>query len=129
MFGTGRTRRAEKAQRVAEDAWDHLVSAVESAGDTARSAKRKTTSAADDMGSSVTAAADEARRRAGAALAALTGRRVRTPWEWVAGAVVAGLVVGWFAAAGAKRAVADRTAPPENRTKTDVLDTSVSPEY
>jgi hypothetical protein len=46
----------------------------------------------------------------------------------VAGAVVAGLVVGWFAAAGAKRAVADRT-PLETRPKTDALDTSASPEY
>jgi hypothetical protein len=41
---------------------------------------------------------------------------------------VAGLVVGWFAAAGARRAVANGT-PVETRTKADALDTSVSPEY
>jgi hypothetical protein len=130
MFGTGRTSRAHAAQRVAEDAWEHLVAAVDSAGDTARSAGRRTQSVADDAGSSVVAVADEARRRAGAALDALAGRSPRTRWEWVAGAVVAGLVVGWFAAAGARKAAA--LAAEEERT-TDLgtsvpLDASAKPE-
>jgi hypothetical protein len=128
MFGTGRTSRARAAQRVAEDAWEHLLAAVESAGDTARSAGKRTTTAADEVSSSVTAAADEARRRASAALDALAGRHTRARWEWVAAAVVAGLVVGWFAAAGARRATAERElygAP----TATDKLDTAANPEY
>ncbi|HEU5109148.1 MAG TPA: hypothetical protein VFT95_11435 [Micromonosporaceae bacterium] len=125
----GRTSRTQRAQRVAGDAWDQLVSAVESAGDTARYAKRKTTTVADGVGSSVTAATDEARRRAGAALDALAGRRVRTRWEWVIGAVVAGLVVGWFANANAKRAVAEGEARDETPEKAGVYDSAASPEY
>jgi hypothetical protein len=127
MFAVRRTSRARSAQRVAEDAWEHLLAAVESAGDTAKSAKKKSQNVADGMGSSVTAAADEARRRAGAALDALAGRRTRTHWEWVAGAVVAGLVVGWFAAAGARKATTEQE--PAQAPEKDALDASVSPEY
>jgi hypothetical protein len=128
MFLTGKTSKARAAQRVAEDAWDHLVSAMESAGDTARSASRKTYDVADEVGSTVTAAADEARRRAAAALDALAGRRQRMHWEWIAGAVVAGLVVGWFAASGARRVAAsggEGVAPAETKP----LDATASPEY
>ena len=105
MFGKRRASRVNAARGVAEDAWDQLVNAVENAGGTARSAGRRTHQVADNASSTVAAAAGEARRRATAAMDALVGRRHRTHWEWVAGAVVAGLVVGWFAAAGARKAV------------------------
>jgi hypothetical protein len=123
--------RARAAQRVAEDAWDHLVSGVESAGEAARSAGRRTY---DETGNRASAAAGEARRRAGAALDALAGRRPRMHWEWVAGAAVAGLVIGWFAAAGSRRANGHSRSEPAGRHlesvgSTDPLDTSASPEY
>jgi hypothetical protein len=115
---------------VAEDAWEHLVAAVENAGDAARSAGRRTHHVADDTTSSVAAVAGEARRRAGAAMDALAGRRTRTHWEWIAGAVVAGLVVGWFAASGARKAVItgddERT---RDLAKAETLGASVKPEY
>lgn len=66
---------------------------------------------ADGAGSSVASATGEARRRAGEALDALAGRRRRTRWEWVAGAAVLGLIVGWVAAAGARRAATEIEAP------------------
>ena len=131
MFGTRRRNRARAAQRVAGDAWDQLIAAVESAGDAARTTGRRTRRAAGDAGSTAASAADEAKRRAAAALDALAGRRHRTRWEWVAGAVVAGLVVGWFAASGARKAVtsngnADQTV---DLSRTERLDASVTPEF
>lgn len=121
MFDTRRTRRAQAAQRVTEDAWDRLVAAAESARDAARTMQRRTHDMADGAGSSVhsatssvLSATDEARRRAGAAVDALAGRQQRRHWEWIAGAVVVGLVVGWVAAAGARRATAETpTEMPE----------------
>jgi hypothetical protein len=117
---------------VAEDAWDHLVSAVENAGDAARSAGRRTY---DETGGRASAVAGEARRRAGAALDALAGRRPRLHWEWIAGAAVAGLVVGWVAAAGTRKATSGAQSGPGRRrhlesvSTTEPLDTSASPEY
>lgn len=125
MFGLRRTGRAHAAQRAAGDAWEQLVAAVENAGE---GAKRKTHDVTDGMGSSVTAVADEARRRAGAALDALAGRRPRMHWEWIAGAVVAGLVVGWFAAAGTRKAVTSGE-PDDIPATADTLDKSASPQY
>jgi hypothetical protein len=128
----GRTNRANRAQRVAEEAWDQLVSAVDNAGDAARSAGRRTY---DEAGSRASAVAGEARRRAGAALDALAGRRPRLHWEWIAGAAVVGLVVGWVAAGGARKAVGDSAVDTSGRrhlesvSSTDTLDSSASPEY
>jgi ElaB/YqjD/DUF883 family membrane-anchored ribosome-binding protein len=101
MFGTGK---AQKAERVAESAWDHLVSAVETAGDSARSATRRGTDLVDEAQDRVSSVTDEARRRANAALDALAGRPPETPWGLIAGAIAAGAVLGWVAAAAAGRA-------------------------
>jgi hypothetical protein len=116
---------------VAGDAWDYLVAAVESAGDTARTTGRRTRNAAGDASSSVASATGEAKRRAAAAFDALAGRRRRTHWEWIAGAVVSGLVVGWFAASGARKAVASNGHEEQTMdlAKTERMDASVTPEF
>jgi ElaB/YqjD/DUF883 family membrane-anchored ribosome-binding protein len=105
-----------RAESVAEDAWDHLVSVLGSAGDTARSvggnvkgratdladgASSRYSSASDRVGS----AADEAWTRANRALDALSGRKPRKPWGWIAVAVLGGIAVGWAVAASAPKAI------------------------
>jgi ElaB/YqjD/DUF883 family membrane-anchored ribosome-binding protein len=99
-----RSRRLQDAQQVVEDAWDHLVEAVDSAGDTGRSVGRR-----------ASAAADEARRRASAAADALAGRRPSMPWEWIAGAAAVGLALGWIASEAVKRMVLE-SDPPRSLT-------------
>ncbi|HLL67024.1 MAG TPA: hypothetical protein VK453_15175 [Micromonosporaceae bacterium] len=110
-------RRTREAERVAEEAWDNLVAAMESAGHTARSVTRrsvdladeaqlKTRTTADDVQHKVGAAADEAWRRATAAVDALAGRRAPVPWMWIAGAAVVGAVAGWVGATAVRRALA-----------------------
>ena len=140
MLGTQWTgRRTREAERLAEDAWENLVSAMESAGHTARTVKRRTADLADEVQSrarsaaddaqdkarnaadraqgrarsaadraqdKVSTAADEAWRRATAAVDALAGRRAPIPWGWIAGAAVAGAVIGWVSAAAVRRALA-----------------------
>lgn len=93
------TRRTRDAEKLTEDAWDNLVAAMDSAGHTARTV-------ADDAQTKVGAAADEALRRASAAVDALAGRRAALPWAWIAGAALAGAVVGWLGATAVKRALA-----------------------
>ncbi|HYN93342.1 MAG TPA: hypothetical protein VES42_05805 [Pilimelia sp.] len=134
MFGSGKSRRAQAAQRIAEEAWEQVVAAVESAGDVAKTAGRRTSTVAstvaEDAGSRASAAADEARYRAAAALDALAGRRPTTPWAWLAGATVAGLVIGWLAAASTRRAMNLAEQPAvEPAPDTQPLDPSVSPEF
>lgn len=129
MFDSRGTKRAHRVHRTAEDALDRLVAAAENAGDAARAVQRRTHSLADDAGSSVASATDEARRRAGAAIDALAGRKPRMHWEWIAAAMVAGLAVGWFAAAaGSRHAVADHEQPREHAAD-DALDALAEPEY
>lgn len=112
MLGThGRTRTAEK---LAEQAWEQLLSAASSASDTARDTARSVTKAtsglASGAGDQVSTVKDEARRRAAAALDALSGRRPATPWGLLIGAVAAGLAIGWVAASAVRRAAAAREA-------------------
>jgi hypothetical protein len=120
---------------VAEDAWEHLVSALSAASDTARSvggnvkdrasefageASSRYSSASDRVGS----AADEAWNRAGLALDALTGRKSRKPWGWIAVAVLGGIAVGWAVAASAPKAIqaATNLLTPNNPNNPDDLD-------
>jgi hypothetical protein len=134
VFRTHRTSRAREAQQVAEQVWDRLATALETAGDAARSAGRRTYDYADDARSSAGAAAEEARRRAGAAIDAIAGRRTPLRWEWIVGAAVTGLVIGWLAAAGAGRAIATAES---NEARADLmrdeaarpLDSAASPEF
>ncbi|WP_380112697.1 hypothetical protein [Dactylosporangium cerinum] len=119
-----------RAESVAEDAWDHLVSAVESARsvggtvkdrayDFAGEASSRYSSASDRVGS----AADEAWHRASLAYDALSGRKQRTPWGWIAVAVLGGIAVGWAAAATAPKAI--QAAQERFEDEEDVL----SPTY
>jgi hypothetical protein len=94
MFGRSK---AAKAQSVAEDAWDALVSNWGSARD-------RTGDLVSDTQERVGSATDEAWRRASAAYDALAGRRPGTPWGLLLTAVVAGAAVGWVAAAAIGRA-------------------------
>jgi hypothetical protein len=101
-----------RAESVAEDAWDQLVSAVESARSVGGSVKDRAYDFADEASSRyssasdrVGSAADEAWHRASLAFDALSGRKQRTPWGWIAVAVLGGIAVGWAAAASAPRAI------------------------
>ena len=106
MFGTNLLDRRSKPERIADQAWQHLVSAVSSAGDsvrdTARSARRS--GLADGAGDLVGSAADEARRRATLAFDALAGRRPALPWTLLIGAALIGAAVGWAAGSAARAA-------------------------
>jgi hypothetical protein len=112
MFGTNLLERRSKPERIADQAWQHLVSAVSSAGDsvrdsvrdTARSARRGGSGLADDAGDLVGSAADEARRRATLAFEALAGRRPALPWTLLISAALVGAAVGWAAGTAARAA-------------------------
>jgi hypothetical protein len=101
-----------RAESVAEDAWDHLVSAVESARSVGGSVKNRAYGIADEASSRyssasdrVGSAADEAWHRASLAFDALSGRQQRKPWGWIAVAVLGGIAVGWAVAASAPKAI------------------------
>ena len=124
-------KRKSRAERVADEAWDNLVSAIESAGDVARSVGRRTADLASgiadeaqsrlrDGAGSVRDSAkdragvakeraggikDEAWNRAGNALDALAGRKPPKPWGWFGIAVLGGIAVGWAVAAAAPKAI------------------------
>ncbi|RBJ04384.1 hypothetical protein DRA43_13830, partial [Micromonospora provocatoris] len=65
MFGSNLLDRRGKAERVADQAWQHLLSAVGSAGDSVRdatrTARRSSSGLADDATDLVGSAAEEAR--------------------------------------------------------------------
>ncbi|MEV0731311.1 hypothetical protein [Polymorphospora sp. NPDC050346] len=108
MFGTNLLDRRSKPERIADQAWQHLSSVLDSAGDTARSAGRGTAHFADEAGDRVATMADEAWHRAGAAFDALAGRRTTSsmPWAWIIGAGVVGAALGWAVGTAARAAVA-----------------------
>ncbi|MGS2615918.1 hypothetical protein ACVCAH_15550 [Micromonospora sp. LZ34] len=107
MFGTNLLDRRSKPERIADHAWQHLVSAVSSAGesvrDTARSARRGS-GLTDGAGELMGSAADEARRRATLAFDALAGRRPALPWSLLIAAALAGAAIGWAAGTAARAA-------------------------
>lgn len=111
MFGSTLLERRSRPERIADQAWRHLTSAVDSAGtsvrDTARSARANGLTIADEAGDLVGTAAEEARRRAVLAFDALAGRRPALPWALLVGAALAGAAIGW-AAGTAARAVGSR---------------------
>ncbi|MEU4640387.1 hypothetical protein [Micromonospora sp. NPDC023814] len=108
MFGTNLLDRRSKPERIADQAWQNLVSAVSSAGDsvrdTARSARRGGSGLTDEAGDLVGSAADEARRRATLAFDALAGRRPTLPWTLLIGAALVGAAIGWAAGTAARAA-------------------------
>lgn len=121
MLGTPWTGRKGTAERTAQQAWEYLNAAVTAAGDNASWARRRGARVADEAGDRVGTAADVAWQRANAAVDALAGRRRPVPWGWIAGAAVAGLVLG-AAAATAAKTVASRAAgrtPSEDTSAAD----------
>lgn len=122
MFGTTLLDR-RRPERIADQAWQHLVSAVSSAGDsvrdTARSARRGGSGLADDATDLVGSAAEEARRRATLAFDALAGRRPALPWTLLIGTALVGAALGW-AAGTAARAAGSRTRDADEIEFVDV---------
>jgi len=123
MFST-----SSKAEQTAEQAWEYLTSAMSTAGDTAAKAASvagdkaskaayvagdKASRAASRAGGRSQDWADEAWRRANAAADALAGRRPGRPWGAIVLAGLAGVAVGWAAAAYARRALARQAAEEE----------------
>ncbi|MEG3637577.1 hypothetical protein [Micromonospora palythoicola] len=123
MFGTHLLDRRSKPERIADQAWQHLVSAVNSAGDsirdTARTARHSSAGLAGDAGDLVESAAEEARHRASLAFDALAGRRPALPWTLLIGAALVGAAVGW-AAGTAARAAGSRDRAMEDIEFVDV---------
>jgi hypothetical protein len=95
MFGRQETR-VRKAERIAGQAWDQLVTSVDQAGSATRGARRRAADRAEDVSGRVGSAAKEARKRASLAYDALAGRQPARPWGWLAAAALVGAVVGWF---------------------------------
>lgn len=108
MFGTNLLDRRSKPERIADQAWEHLLSVVNSAGDsvrdTARAARDNSSDLADGAGDLVGSAADEARRRASLAFDALAGRQPALPWTLLIGAALVGAAVGWAVGSAARAA-------------------------
>jgi hypothetical protein len=123
MFGKSSKRK--KAEKTAQDAWDSLVSAMGSAGDSAKSTavsvSRRTGDTARSVGSrasdkagglaevaqeKLSDVAEEAWIRANNALDALSGRKPRKPWGWIAVGVLGGIAVGYAVAATAPKYIA-----------------------
>ncbi|MCZ7427999.1 MULTISPECIES: hypothetical protein [unclassified Micromonospora] len=108
MFGSNLLDRRGKAERVADQAWQNLLSAVGSAGDSVRdatrTARRSSSGLADDATDLVGSAAEEARRRASLAFDALAGRRPALPWTLLIAAALAGAAIGWAAGTAARAA-------------------------
>jgi ElaB/YqjD/DUF883 family membrane-anchored ribosome-binding protein len=105
MF-TRNARRTREAERIASQAWENLVSRVDSAATGARSVRRRAADLATDAQHKVESTAEEARWRANAALDALAGRRPPRPWGAFAIAAAIGAVLSFIAAAVARRALA-----------------------
>ena len=113
---SGRTREAE---RIAGQAWDDLVSAVETGGNAARAFARRGADLADEAGDRIAPAVRESRRRAGAAASALAGRRAPIQWELILAAGIAGVVVGWLAGALTRRAAEEQFILDETAAAND----------
>ncbi|MEV0902571.1 hypothetical protein [Actinoplanes sp. NPDC049802] len=105
--------RKNRAEKTAEEAWEHLQSAWATAGDNAgRAAGRRSRKLAGRAGDRVTSVTDEAWTRANAAASALAGHRPARPWGLIVAIGLAGVAAGW-AAAGAARAALERQAENE----------------
>jgi hypothetical protein len=101
-----------RAERTAEEAWEHLSNAWASAGDSAGRAGRKGRRLAVRAGDRVTTVTDEALTRAAAAADALAGRRPARPWTLIAAIGLIGAVTGWVVA-NVARAALERQAESE----------------
>jgi len=107
MFTRNGAKRAREAERIASQAWEQLVSRVDSAADGARSVRRRAADLATDAQHKVEATAEEARWRANKALDALSGRRPPRPWGAFAIAAAIGAVLSFITSAILRRTLAD----------------------
>ncbi|GAA1831845.1 hypothetical protein GCM10009682_58000 [Luedemannella flava] len=102
-------KRRKEVSRLVDHAWGNLTSAASTGGDKAK-----------QYGAKVGAGSREARRRADAALDALSGKRPPVPWGLVAGVAALGVALGWAATVFGRRAVTTAqqqlTADPEDIT-------------
>jgi hypothetical protein len=96
-------KHTSRQQALAGQAWENLITAVESARQSTRSAGRRAAGIADDASGRVGSGAKEARRRANNALDALAGKRPATPWGMLAVVAALGIAVGWVARAFGRR--------------------------
>ena len=130
MFGTYLLEHRSKPERIADQAWEHLTGAVNSAGDSVRHAARGTTHSArrtsshltDQAGDRVGAVTDEARLRANRAYNALAGRSPGLPWGWLVGAGLIGAAIGWAASTAARAAVARAEKEPPDTDRVEFVD-------
>ena len=129
--------RKNRAEKTAEEAWEHLAQAWTAAGDgagkaadkagrvadragwaadragrVADKAGRRSRKLASRAGDRVTSVTDEALARASAAADALSGRRPARPWGLIIAIGLAGVAAGW-AAASTARAALERQAENE----------------
>lgn len=137
MFGTSLLDRRSKPERIADQAWEQLVSAVHATGDTvrhtardtARSARRGTAHLADGAGDRAGVIAGEAWERAGKAYDALAGRRPGLPWGWLVGAGLAGVAIGWAVGMASARAQQQAETTEFARGTAPVADDSQTVEF
>jgi len=126
MFATPKLLdRRSRPERVADQAWHHLLSTVESAGESlkgsARSAQRSTGDLAGGAVDAVESVTEEARRRASLAFDALAGRKSGPNWGMLIGIGLLGAALGWAAAAAARTALrSEDTRRPEEIDFVDV---------
>jgi hypothetical protein len=114
VISSGWSGRTREAERVAEQAFHELVAAVEAGGQGAKSLARRGADLADGATDRLSSATDlvgsawgESRRRAGAAMDALAGRRPPIQWEWILAGAATGAVIGWLIARLTRRAAED----------------------
>ncbi|MFB9236045.1 hypothetical protein ACFFWC_10880 [Plantactinospora siamensis] len=130
MFGTNLLDRRSRTERIADQAWDHLVAAVNSAGetvrdtalDTAKTARSATAGLTDDARDRVGTVADEAWQRASLAFDALAGRRPGLPWGYLIGAGLIGAAIGWAAGTAARTAMARDNAALGSSDQVEFVD-------
>ncbi|MFY1637150.1 hypothetical protein ACN27F_28410 [Solwaraspora sp. WMMB335] len=122
MFANTLSARRRRSRRAADRAWHQLAAAAGSAGDTARLAHRRTSHLAAHAGHRMGPMTDEARHRTMAALDALSGRRPRTPWAWIAGAAATGVALGWLAAAMARSAMTPGADAGRSNGRVELVD-------
>ncbi|MEV0807102.1 hypothetical protein [Micromonospora sp. NPDC050200] len=106
MFGSNLLERRSKPERIADQAWQQLVTAVSSAGDSVRDTARSVRGGTNLSGAGdlVGSAADQARRRATLAVDALAGRRPALPWTLLISAALVGAAIGWAVGTAARAA-------------------------
>jgi len=115
--------RTSRKQALAGQAWNNLVTTVESAGHSTRHAGRRAAGFVDTASGRVGSGAKEARERANRAFDALAGKRAPAPWGLLALVAAVGAAAGWVVAVFGRRlapAAHDELADLVNETPVDL---------